>query len=58
MHPGVHSSTVYNWQDIEATEVSINRGMDKDVVYIYTHTHTHTHTHTQRDITWALKRMK
>ena len=37
MHPGVHSSTVYNWQDIEATEVSINRGMDKDVVYIYIH---------------------
>ena len=34
MHPIVHSSTVYNSQDMEATQVSINRRMDKeDVVY-------------------------
>ena len=36
MHPSVHSSTIYNSQDMEATSVSINRGMDKeDVVYMY-----------------------
>ena len=34
--PNVHSSTIYNSQDMEATKVSINRGMDKeDAVYIY-----------------------
>ena len=34
---GVHSSTVYNSQDMEATQTSISRGMDKeDMVYIYT----------------------
>ena len=37
MHPNIHCSTVYNRQDMEATPVSIDRGMDKeDVVYIYT----------------------
>ena len=36
---------IYNCQDMEATQVSINRWMDKeDVVYTYTHTHTQTHT--------------
>ena len=36
MHPYVHCSTVYNSQDMEATEMSINRGMAKeDVVHIY-----------------------
>ena len=31
----VHSSTIYNSQDIETTSMSINRGMGKeDVVYI------------------------
>ena len=34
--PNVHSSTIYNNQDMEATYMSINRGMDKeDVVRIY-----------------------
>lgn len=28
-HPRVHSSIIYNCRDMEATEVSINRGMDK-----------------------------
>ena len=32
MHPNVHSSTIYNSQDIETTHVSINRWMDKDAV--------------------------
>ena len=36
MHPNVHSSTIYNYQDMKATETSINRGMGKeDVVQIY-----------------------
>ena len=29
MHPNVHSSTIYNSQDMEATKVSIDRWMDK-----------------------------
>ena len=38
MHPNVHSNTIYINQDMEATQVSINRQMDKeDVVYIYIH---------------------
>ena len=36
MHPSVHSSTIHNSQDMEATSIPINRGMDKeDVIYIY-----------------------
>ena len=35
MHPNVHCSAVYNGQDMEATWMSINRWMDKDVVHIY-----------------------
>ena len=35
MHHNVHSSSVYNGQGTEASQVSINRKMDKDVVYIY-----------------------
>ena len=36
MHPNVHCSTIYNSQDMETTEMSIDRGMDKeDVVHIY-----------------------
>ena len=32
MHPNVHSHTNYSSQDMEATYMSINRGMDKDLV--------------------------
>ena len=36
MYPNVHSSTIYNSQDMEATWMSIDRGIDKeDVVYIH-----------------------
>jgi len=36
MYLNVHSSTVYNSQDMEATWMSTDRGMDKDdVVHIY-----------------------
>ena len=35
MHPNVHCSTLYNSQDTEATWISINREMDKNVVHTY-----------------------
>ena len=36
MHPNVQSSTIYNSQDVEATQVSLDRWMDKENV-VYTH---------------------
>ena len=36
MNPSVHSNTIYNSQGMEATQMSINRQMNKDVVHIYT----------------------
>ena len=43
MHPYVHSSIVHNSQDMETTEMSINRRMDNEYVRgvcvcVYTHT--------------------
>jgi len=36
MHPHVHCSSIYNSQDKETTQMSINRWVDKeDVVYIH-----------------------
>ena len=35
MHPNVHSSTIYNSQDMEATQVPIDIQMDKEDGYIY-----------------------
>ena len=36
VYPDVHCSTIYNSQDMEATKMSINRGMDKeDAVHRY-----------------------
>ena len=35
MHPYVHRSIIYKSQYMEATYVSINRWMDKHVVYVY-----------------------
>ena len=49
-HSYAHCSTAYNSQDMEATKMSINRWMDKDVVYI------HTHRYTQWTITQPLKK--
>ena len=40
--PYVHCRIIYNSQDMEATQVSINRWIDEDGL----HTHTHTQTHT------------
>ena len=38
MYPHIHSSIIYNNQDMEGTQVSINRWMNKeDVIYIYTY---------------------
>ena len=34
-HSNVHRSTIYNSQDMEATKMSINRGLNKDDIYIY-----------------------
>ena len=36
MHLNVHSSSIYNSQDMEATQMSINRQMNKEDVVIYT----------------------
>ena len=39
MHLNVHSSIIYNFQDMEATLMFINRRMDKeDLAYIYVYT--------------------
>ena len=36
MHPYAHCNIIYNSQDMEATQMPINRWMDKnDVVHIY-----------------------
>ena len=36
MYSNVHRCTIYNSQDMEATQVSLNREMDKEyVIYIY-----------------------
>ena len=36
MHPHVHCSTIHNSQDMETTQVSIDRGLDsEEVVYIH-----------------------
>jgi len=34
MCSNVHCSTIYNSQDMEANYMSINRGVDKDVIHI------------------------
>ena len=36
MHPYVYCSIIYNSQIMEVTQVSINKWMDKEVVYIHT----------------------
>ena len=42
MYSNVHSSIIYNYQDMKTTWVSINQKIDKNDV-IHTHTHTHMH---------------
>ena len=36
MHPNIHCNTIYNSQDMEASETSIDRGMDKKSCDTYT----------------------
>ena len=36
MHLYVHCSIIYNSQDMEAAQVSINKLLDKEIVHIYT----------------------
>ena len=36
MHPHVHCSTIHNSQDMETTQMSIDRGLDSEDVVIYT----------------------
>ena len=41
MHHSIHCITIYNNQDMEGTQVSINRGMHKeDVVCVCIYSHT------------------
>ena len=49
MHSYVYSSIIYNSQDMEAAQVSINWWMDKGE---YTHTYVHTHTYIMSAIKW------
>ena len=48
MHLNVHSSTIYNGQDMET---SIDKEDITQIHNTHTHTHTHTHIHTQGNIT-------
>ena len=48
LQPSIHCSTVYNSQDMQATQISKDRGIYKENV-------THTHTHTHWNITQPLK---
>ena len=36
MHPNVQCNTIYKIQNMETTEMSTDRWMDKDVIYVYT----------------------
>ena len=36
MHPHVHYSTIHKSQDMETTQMSIDRGLDSKKWYIYT----------------------
>ena len=36
--------------------MSINRGIDKDVMFVHTHTHTHTHTPNTMEYYSAIKK--
>ena len=46
MHPSGHYNTIYNSQDVEASNMSINRWMDKEVICVH------------REYDSAMKKMK
>jgi len=52
MHPSVHCITIYNNQDMEATSMYINRGMDKEGACVLC---ARAHTHTHNEYYWAIK---
>ena len=69
MHPNVHWSSVCNSKDMEAPQMSIDKGMDKESVHVRSlslsfslslslYIYAHTHTHILWNITQSLKRMK
>ena len=35
MHPKFNSNTIYRSQDIESTQIFVDRGKEEDVVHIY-----------------------
>ena len=43
MHPNLHCSTVYDSQDMEATLMSIDRGMDKEDMCVRVCARAHAH---------------
>ena len=43
MHPIIHCSIIYDSQPVEATKVSIDRWMDKDVKHIYRYIHIYSY---------------
>ena len=43
IHPNVHSSIIYNCQDMEATRVSINRWIDEEDVWMDKEVVLHIH---------------
>ena len=55
MHPNVHSNTIYNSQDMDATQVSINRKNIKKMWYIYHIIYIYTYIYEYYS---AIKRMK
>ena len=50
MHLRVHSSTIYNSQDMEATQVPINRQMNKEDVVMYIYTMEYYSAHKKNEI--------
>ena len=43
MYPNIQSSIIFSSQNKEATQMTMNRWMDKDVACRYIDTHTHTY---------------
>ncbi len=64
MHPNVHSSTIYNSQDTETTQMFTDRLLDNEgvvyyinmYIYIYINTHIYPRTHTHNGILLTHKR--
>ena len=55
LHTSVHNCIIPNCQEVETTQMSMNRRMDKENVNMYINIDTHTHTHAMEYYS-ALKR--